>query len=131
MIELEKITETAVMSDFDRARATLDQLRSLGFRLSIDDFGTGYSSLAYLQRLGVDRLKLDRSFIGPDDESSTGDGIIKSVIDLARHLKADVVAEGVETIDQLRRLKDVSCEVRTGLLPLSSPWTPNRWDVCC
>ncbi|MFN7981488.1 MAG: EAL domain-containing protein [Vicinamibacterales bacterium] len=113
MIELE-ITETAVMSDFDRARATLDQLRSLGFRLSIDDFGTGYSSLAYLQRLGVDRLKLDRSFIGPDDESGTGDGIIKSVIDLARHLKADVVAEGVETIDQLRRLKDVSCEFGQG-----------------
>lgn len=114
MLELE-ITETAVMADFERARATINQLRSLGFRLSIDDFGTGYSSLAYLQRLGVDRLKLDRSFIAAEaDQTGASDGIIQSVIDLARHLKADVVAEGVETLDQLRRLKDVRCEFAQG-----------------
>jgi diguanylate cyclase (GGDEF)-like protein/PAS domain S-box-containing protein len=114
MLELE-ITESAVMADFDRARATISQLRALGFRLSIDDFGTGYSSLAYLQRLGVDRLKLDRSFIGADNpDTGASDGIIQSVIDLARHLKADVVAEGVETIDQLRRLKGMRCEFAQG-----------------
>ena len=127
MLELE-ITESAVMADFDRARSTIEQMRGLGFRLSIDDFGTGYSSLAYLQRLGVDRLKLDRSFIGAENQDmGTTDGIIQSVIDLARHLKADVVAEGVETVDQLNRLKDMRCEFAQGFYFLK-PVAPDPLD---
>ena len=114
MIELE-ITESAVMADFDQARTAIERLRDLGFRISIDDFGTGYSSLAYLQRLPVDRLKLDRSFIaGASGASGSSDGIIRAVIGLARHLNADVVAEGVETLDQLQRLRNVQCNCAQG-----------------
>jgi diguanylate cyclase (GGDEF)-like protein len=94
-IEFE-LTETVLMRDLDYATATLAQLREMDIRVAVDDFGTGYSSLAYLRRLAVNTLKIDRSFIG-ELHDSQGLAIVEAVIGLARSLGMDVVAEGVET----------------------------------
>ena len=114
-VEIE-LTESIVMSDAGNAIETLHQLRSAGFVIAVDDFGTGYSSLSYLQRLPIDRLKIDRSFIsnlGLDVES---DAIVRAVIALAHGLKMSVVAEGVETETQWRRLRDSGCDFGQGYL---------------
>jgi predicted signal transduction protein with EAL and GGDEF domain len=112
MLEIE-ITEGTMMADPQEARALLERLRHRGFRVSIDDFGTGYSSLASLQNFPMDRLKLDRSFLSgvANDE---GGRIVQTVIALARHLNADVVAEGVESVTQLERLREMDCEFAQG-----------------
>ena len=92
-----EITETNVMSDARRERlAVLQELTAIGVRLSVDDFGTGYSSLAYLQRLPVDEVKIDKSFVHSLGEDRGADAIVRSVLDLARNLDLWVVAEGVE-----------------------------------
>jgi predicted signal transduction protein with EAL and GGDEF domain len=100
-----EMTESTLMSNPDTATRTLLQLRELNVGLEIDDFGTGYSSLSYLNRLPFDTLKIDRSFI--KDLTSGGDGsdIVKTILELARSMNMDVVAEGVETEDQLRILE--------------------------
>jgi PAS domain S-box-containing protein len=108
MLEIE-ITESAMMANPDETQALVCRLRSLGFRLSIDDFGTGYSSLAYLQRFTVDRLKIDRSFLAHDAGADSKDGIVQTIIGLAGHLNMEVVAEGVETLEQLTQLADLKC----------------------
>jgi EAL domain-containing protein (putative c-di-GMP-specific phosphodiesterase class I) len=114
MLELE-ITETAMMANPESTRALVDRLRAFGFRISIDDFGTGYSSLTYLQTFRVDRLKLDRSFLtDASKEVESSDGIIQSVLSLARHLNTEVVAEGVETLTQLERLREMACDFAQG-----------------
>jgi diguanylate cyclase (GGDEF)-like protein len=109
-----EITESAIMDDPQRALATLNSLSALGFRLSIDDFGTGYSSLAYLKRLPVDELKIDRSFVmsmalDPDDAK-----IVRSTIDLAHNLGLTVVAEGVETAQAWELLRTLACDEAQG-----------------
>ena len=109
-----EITESAIMDDPQRAEAMLHRLSEQGFKLSIDDFGTGYSSLAYLRRLPVDELKIDKSFVlgmevGEDDAM-----IVRSTIDLAHNLGLSVVAEGVETAGILQRLRDLHCDEAQG-----------------
>lgn len=105
-----ELTEGVVMTDVEHAVRILHQLKNLGVRLSIDDFGTGYSSLAYLRRLPVDVLKIDRSFVHNlttnDDEAS----IVRSVIALAHSLGLQVIAEGVETEAQLASLRGHGCD---------------------
>jgi diguanylate cyclase (GGDEF)-like protein len=113
-IEFE-LTESALMEDPVAALETLTQLRNLDSRLTIDDFGTGYSSLAYLQKLPVDSLKIDQSFVIPmlsDDDDSAK--IVRSIVELAHNLDLEVVAEGVENQETLNRLGNFGCDIAQG-----------------
>lgn len=112
-IELE-ITETAVIVDLDRAIEVLKQLKALGIHIALDDFGTGYSSLTYLQKLPIDRLKVDREFIKNIRDENEESYIFKLIIDLAHNLGLKVVAEGVETEEQLAFLKKNNCDIGQG-----------------
>ena len=105
-----EITESAIMDDPQRALATLDKLSQRGFTLSIDDFGTGYSSLAYLKRLPVDELKIDKSFVMHMQEDEDDAKIVRSTIDLAHNLGLSVVAEGVESAAILEQLRVLACD---------------------
>jgi len=113
-IEFE-LTESALMEDPVAALATLTQLRNLDSRLTIDDFGTGYSSLAYLQKLPVDSLKIDQSFVtrmlSDDDDSAK---IVRSIVELAHNLDLEVIAEGVESNETLTRLGNFGCDIAQG-----------------
>jgi diguanylate cyclase (GGDEF)-like protein len=109
-----EITESHVMSDAVRATRVLEQLATLGVRLSIDDFGTGYSSLAYLQRLPVHEVKIDRSFVAALRRERGADAIVRSVLDLARNLDLSVVAEGVEDAETFDRLRVLGCDEAQG-----------------
>ncbi len=109
-----EITETHVMSDTVRTTRVLEELADLGVRLSIDDFGTGYSSLAYLQKLPVDEVKIDKSFVHELTVGGGADAIVRSVLDLARNLDLWVVAEGVETAETLDRLRQLGCQEAQG-----------------
>ncbi|HPI60302.1 EAL domain-containing protein [Zoogloea sp.] len=113
-IEFE-LTETVLMRDLDYATGILAQLREMGVRVAVDDFGTGYSSLAYLRRLAVDTLKIDRSFVSELDDGQ-GIAIVEAVIGLAHSLGLEVVAEGVETISQLAALHQRGCHLIQGYL---------------
>jgi diguanylate cyclase (GGDEF)-like protein/PAS domain S-box-containing protein len=109
LLEIE-LTESAVMSNAAQTIALLERLNDLGIKISIDDFGTGYSSLAYLKRFPIDKLKIDIAFIrdvttNPDDASIT-----KAIIDMAHNLKLSVIAEGVETSEQLVFLRANNCD---------------------
>ena len=112
-LELE-ITESTLMVDPERSGTVLDDLRALGVRIAVDDYGTGYSSLAYLQRLPVDELKLDKSFILPMLEDQAGAAIVRTTIDLAHSLGLRLVAEGVETEAHLRELARLGCDLAQG-----------------
>ncbi len=109
-----EITESAIMDDPQRAEAMLNRLSEQGFKLSIDDFGTGYSSLAYLKRLPVDELKIDKSFVMGMESGEDDAMIVRSTIDLAHNLGLTVVAEGVETLAILDRLRALSCDEAQG-----------------
>jgi diguanylate cyclase (GGDEF)-like protein len=109
-----EITESAIMDDPQRAQATLNRLSELGFKLSIDDFGTGYSSLAYLKRLPVDELKIDKSFVMNMEKDEDDAKIVRSTIDLAHNLGLTVVAEGVENGLIWSKLRDLSCDEAQG-----------------
>jgi EAL domain-containing protein (putative c-di-GMP-specific phosphodiesterase class I) len=111
-----EITESAVMDNPEKAIATLRRLKNLGVQLSIDDFGTGYSSLSYLHRFPIDTLKVDRTFVGTMEDGSENGAIVRTVIALAKALNLDVVAEGIETIHQLHRLRILGCEYGQGYL---------------
>jgi diguanylate cyclase (GGDEF)-like protein len=109
-----EITETTIMADTEAAAETLRAIRALGVHLSIDDFGTGYSSLTYLRRFPVETLKIDRTFVAgigrdPDDEA-----IVEMVLSLAKALNLEVVAEGVETAEQMTRLRQLGCKYLQG-----------------
>lgn len=114
-LELE-ITESCLMQDVDLAIAILDRLRRLGCRVSVDDFGTGYSSLAYLKRFPIDALKVDRFFIRGLPGDSQDAAIIAAVMGMARGLHLEVVAEGVETTEQMDWLMRQGCDVAQGYL---------------
>ncbi len=114
-LELE-LTESALMRDVERALELLERLKRKGFHLSIDDFGTGYSSLAYLKRLPIDCLKIDASFVR-DVTTDAGNGAIAAaILSMAHSLDLDVVAEGVETREQLEFLRRHGCEQVQGYL---------------
>jgi predicted signal transduction protein with EAL and GGDEF domain len=111
-----EITETVVMENAEVARTMLSQLCSLGVQLSIDDFGTGYSSLSYLHRFPVRALKIDRSFIGRMGADGENSEVVKTINTLANNLGMSVVAEGIETEDQLQQLKAMGCRFGQGYI---------------
>ncbi|ALO35902.1 hypothetical protein CMT41_15105 [Colwellia sp. MT41] len=112
-LELE-ITENVVMTDIARAMDSIVKLQSMGIKVSIDDFGTGYSSLAYLRELPIDKIKIDRSFIHEVAINDSDLTIVKSMIDLSHGLGKRVLAEGVETVEQLNLLRHLGCDAVQG-----------------
>ena len=114
-LELE-LTEGVIVDRFDETLAAMAELKTLGVRLSIDDFGTGYSALSYLKFLPVDVLKLDRSFVTGMGAQSLDDAIAQTIVSLATILKLEVVAEGVETQEQLDALRTIGCTHVQGFL---------------
>jgi diguanylate cyclase (GGDEF)-like protein len=115
LIEIE-LTEGLMMEDTEAAQRELAQLKKIGLRISIDDFGTGYSCLSYLRRFPIDVLKIDRSFVKEIGTSRDGESIIDAIISLAKSLRLETVAEGVETPAQLNYLLDHGCHVVQGFL---------------
>lgn len=113
LLELE-ITESMLMTEVSQTIALLAALRERGFRVAIDDFGTGYSSLSYLGRLPLDRLKIDQSFVADLGRSEAAEGIVRTVIALARSLRLNVLAEGVETAGDAERLRTLGCDDAQG-----------------
>jgi EAL domain-containing protein (putative c-di-GMP-specific phosphodiesterase class I) len=109
-----EVTEGSVMADPTRAIALLHELRDLGVRLSVDDFGTGYSSLSYLQRLPVQEVKIDRSFVAALGQERENVAIVRAIIDLGRHLGLEVVAEGVEDAATWDLLTSMNCDLVQG-----------------
>lgn len=114
-----EITESAIIENIDAAAMMLKRIKALGVRLSLDDFGTGYSSLSYLHRFPIDTLKIDRSFVSRINLPKNAE-IVKTILTLARNLGMDVVAEGVETREQVLQLTGLNCEYVQGYL-LSKP----------
>ena len=108
------ITESMIMDNTKIAARVLKQLKTMKIQLAIDDFGTGYSSLGYIRKFPADLLKIDRSFISRmnDDEESLG--IVRAVITMARNLGLKVIAEGVETAEQLKQLRTLGCDYGQG-----------------
>jgi EAL domain-containing protein (putative c-di-GMP-specific phosphodiesterase class I) len=115
LIELE-ITESCLMSDPEEAVRLLLGLRAAGLMISVDDFGTGYSSLSYLTRLPLTALKVDHSFVRDAAVSREAASIVRAVIDMAHNLEFTVIAEGVETEDQVAFLRRYGCDVGQGFL---------------
>lgn len=114
-LELE-LTENLVLEDINEATSKMVELRAIGVRFSMDDFGTGYSSLQYIKRLPIDQLKIDRSFVR-DILTDPGDAVmVQTISDLARNFGFDVIAEGVETEDQLPSLTNLGCSTFQGYL---------------
>ncbi len=113
LLELE-LTESTLLNNQAEVADELHALRRLGVRVAIDDFGTGYSSLAYLQMLPIDRLKVDRSFIRDIDDNGNGAAIVQAVVGIGRSLNMEVLAEGVETSEQLNRVIAAGCQFVQG-----------------
>ncbi len=134
-----EITESTVMADPSAAVEMLQQIKSLGISLAIDDFGTGYSSLSYLHRFPLDTLKIDRSFISSMCEGGEGMEIARTILPMANNLRLDVVAEGVETVQQVTLLQKLQCKYGQGYYfskPLSAEATAAllagglKWQAC-
>jgi len=113
LLEIE-VTEGAVMGDIEQSARTLGEIRDLGVQIAVDDFGTGYSSLSYLKRLPINRLKIDRSFVSDLGASNESDSIANAIVALARGLRLQVIAEGVETLEQLECLRKLGCDEYQG-----------------
>lgn len=111
-----EVTETSLLTDFERAQAALTTLKRLGVKISLDDFGTGYSSLAYVHRLPLDKIKIDRSFVQEMQGNGVARDIIKSMIALIGSLNLHCVTEGVETSEQFDLLRKFGCNVVQGYL---------------
>ncbi|EQD62987.1 hypothetical protein B2A_02593, partial [mine drainage metagenome] len=123
LLELE-LTESMLMQDPERARAILEAINNVGVTLAIDDFGTGYSSLAYLQRLPLDTLKIDQTFVAKLTLSVDDETILGTIVLMAHALGLNVVAEGVETPEQLEYLREKDCDEVQGYLlaqPMPGP----------
>lgn len=104
-----EITESTLMEDVNSTVEILRQLSKMGFELSIDDFGTGYSSLSYLKKFPINTLKIDRSFIMDITENEEDTSIVRTIINMSRNLNLEVVAEGVETMEQSRKIRELGC----------------------
>lgn len=126
-LELE-LTENLVMHDAENFIAVLAELKSLGIKIAIDDFGTGYSSLSYLKKFPVDRLKIDRSFVRDLTEGSDDASIVSAIINLGHSLNLSVVAEGVETKEQLTFLSGHACDEAQGYY-FSRPIPADKFEV--
>ncbi len=124
LLELE-ITESMMMAHPERAAETLLEIREMGVHLSIDDFGTGYSSLSRLKKFPIDSVKIDRSFIGDVANDADDAAIVSAVIAMAHNLRLTVVAEGVETVEQIRFLRERKCDEIQGYL-VSRPMTAEQ-----
>jgi EAL domain-containing protein (putative c-di-GMP-specific phosphodiesterase class I) len=111
-----EVTESSIMGNAEQTVATLDRLKAMNVRLEIDDFGTGYSSLSYLQRLPFETLKIDRSFIRELSTGSDSRDIVRAIVEMAHSLRLEVIAEGVETEEQLRQLQELGCNYLQGFL---------------
>jgi EAL domain-containing protein (putative c-di-GMP-specific phosphodiesterase class I) len=118
-----EVTESSLMSHEDTAQATMQGLRSLGVGLHMDDFGTGYSSLNHLHRYPFDTLKIDRSFIQEIVEKRSSAEIVRTILRLAHSLDMEVVAEGIETAEQAKRLRSIGCRLGQGYY-FARPMTP-------
>jgi diguanylate cyclase (GGDEF)-like protein len=141
-LEIE-ITESIAIKDLDRTISILESLRKIGVKISLDDFGTGYSSLAALKYLPLDRLKIDRSFIRELRANTVDAGIVSTIVNLGHELQLNVVAEGVETIEQLEFLRSINCDAAQGFLfsrPMAAPdlesaiangsyWHPDLFEI--
>jgi diguanylate cyclase (GGDEF)-like protein len=127
--ELE-ITEGILLGDDAETRDMLDRLRNAGFALVLDDFGTGYSSLSYLQHYPISKIKIDRSFIANLGGEAEGEAVIGAIVKLARALRLSVIAEGVETADQVARLAATDCVDMQGYL-FGRPVAAEEIDALC
>jgi len=125
-LELE-LTESMVMHDVEQATAIMSNLKALGVQLSIDDFGTGYSSLAYLRHFPIDVLKIDKTFVSDITNSDDDVAIVRAIISLAHSLRLKVIAEGVETPQQLAFLRQHGCDQMQGYL-FSRPLTADAFE---
>lgn len=123
-----EITESVLMRDVEATIRTLKELKDMGVSISIDDFGTGYSSLSYLRRFPIDTLKVDKSFVRDVTEDADDAAIVRAIITLAKSLKLSVVAEGVETADQLAYLRSQGCDRIQGYF-FSRPLDPAAFDA--
>lgn len=128
LIEVE-VTESEVMNDLALTSGMLRQLRDMGFSIALDDFGTGYSSMAYLQRLPLDVLKLDRSFVRELGRNRESDEMVRALVAMAHSLELHTVAEGVETEEQRQFLLDTGCHAMQGFLfsPAVSEYDTRSW----
>ena len=123
-----ELTESVLMDDAEATIEMLGALRELGVRLAVDDFGTGYSSMAYLKRFPVDCLKIDRTFVSGLGEDAEDTAICSAVVSLAHALDLGVVAEGIETKQQARALRELGCERGQGFL-FGRPQPASTWGV--
>lgn len=111
-----ELTESIVLEDIESSISKMQEIKALGVQFSMDDFGTGYSSLAYLTRLPLDELKIDRSFVHHSDRKSSDAVIVETIVAMANTLGIEVIAEGVETVEQQRFLGSVGCHFYQGYL---------------
>jgi diguanylate cyclase (GGDEF)-like protein len=111
-----EITETTLMRDADVACGRLEEIKALGVRVAIDDFGTGYASLSHLQRMPVDILKIDRSFVAALSDAGQGRELLEAILGVGQALSLGVVAEGIETPSQMKTLEEMGCEKVQGFL---------------
>ncbi len=123
-----ELTESLVMTDVEFTIGVLRELKALGVHLSIDDFGTGYSSLSYLKRFPIDVLKIDRSFVNDITSNGADAAIVHSIISLAHNLRLKVIAEGVETEEQLAHLRQRDCDQMQGFY-FSKPLAPDAFEM--
>ena len=115
MLKLE-LTESVVLDDVEDTIAKMRDLKKMGVLFSMDDFGTGYSSLSYLKRLPFDQIKIDQSFVRDLVLDRSDRVLVKTIIEMARNFDVEVIAEGVETNDQLIILQDMGCNAYQGYL---------------
>jgi len=116
LLELELTESLFQLRNMDENLRKMHELRAMGIRIAIDDFGTGYSSLGYLDRMPIDGLKIDRSFVQSMESSATGTSLIRSIVAMAHGMSLRVVVEGVETPEQLQALASTGCDEVQGFL---------------
>jgi EAL domain-containing protein (putative c-di-GMP-specific phosphodiesterase class I) len=111
-----EITESMMLDEPELAADTLEEIRSMGVRIAMDDFGTGFSSLSVLQQFPIQRIKIDRAFVNGLGVRGNDRSLVRTIIAMARSMALDLVAEGVETVEQLHALRDLGCDKAQGFL---------------